>query len=80
MKVRNVYLLYTLVGFREISRAKYIEKVRKGYELDTVDSQLSEDPSVTWKIRICYPKIFSSARVRKLFEQNHTMYTGIYFD
>lgn len=80
MKVRDVYLVYTWIGFREISKEKYIEKVLNGYERDMVDNQLTEDPSITWKICICYPKVFSSKAVYKLFEKNHTMYTGIYFE
>lgn len=77
MDVRDVYLLFTFLGFREISKEAYEEKLRKGYEHSKVSNELCEDRSVTWAIRICYPKIFSEDEVRNKFNRNYTMYTGI---
>lgn len=77
MDVRDVYLLLTLLGFMEISKETYEDKLRKGYEHNTVSNELCEDHSVTWAIRICYPKIFSEDEVFNRFNRNYTMYTGI---
>lgn len=77
MKVRNVYVLFTLLGFREISKKDYYKRLRKGYEESTIENELLEDSNVTWSIRICYPRIFCESDVLNKFEKNYTMYTGI---
>jgi len=77
VEVRDVYLLFTFLGFREISKGAYEKKLRNGYEHSTCSNELCEDRNVTWSIRICYPKIFSDQDVRERFNKNYTMYTGI---
>lgn len=77
MDVRDVYLLFTLLGFREISKETYEEKLRRGYDHWECSNELCEDHSVTWSIYICYSKIFSEEEVRNKFDKNYTMYTGI---
>lgn len=77
MEVRDVYLLYTLFGFREISKEAYEKKLAKGYCHDVCSNELCEDRSIKWSIYICYPVIFSDDKVRDEFYKNYTMYTGI---
>lgn len=77
MEVRDVYLLYTLFGFREISKEAYEKKLSMGYEHDICSNELCEDRNVKWSIYICYPMIFSGNEVRDKFYKNYTMYTGI---
>ncbi len=77
MVVRDVYLLFTILGFREISKEKYEKKLSKGYDHNVCSNELCEDRSVTWSIYICYPKIVPEDRVMDEFYTNYTMYTGI---
>ena len=77
MVVRDVYLLFTLFGFREISKETYEKKLSKGYDHNVCSNELCEDHNVKWSIYICYPKIFSEDKVLNEFYKNYTMYTGI---
>ncbi len=77
MDVRDVYLLFTLLGFREISKDEYEKKLRKGYEHSTCKCVMYDDASVTWSIRVCYPRIFHHNVVVDEFNRHYTMFTGI---
>lgn len=77
MVFRDVYLLVTLLGFREISKEQYEKYLAKGYEHSKCTRELCEDRSAKWSVRMCYPKIFSDKEVMEQYYKQCEKYTGI---